>query len=110
MESSQTIPQQCAVGIPVFRESKQKTSIVAPVRQVEMVTFNEVPQRFGHGPFYTRQEDLRREKWAKIAALTRIYLRQSEVIPFSHMDLARDAPYPPISMAREGSIISSRLK
>ena len=59
-----------------------------------MVTFNEVPQRFGHGPFYTRQEDLRREKWAKIAALTRIYLRQSEVIPFSHMDLARDAPDP----------------
>ena len=97
MESSQTIPQQCAVGIPVFRESKQKTSIVAPVLQVEMVTFNEVPQRFGHGPFYTRQENLRREKWTKIAVLTGIYLRQSEVIPFSHMDLARDAPYHPLA-------------
>ena len=58
-----------------------------------MVTFNEVPQRFGHGPFYTRHKNPRREKWAKIAVLTGIYLRQSEVTPFSHMDLARDAPY-----------------
>ena len=77
------------------------------MRQVEMVTFNEVPQRFGHGPFYTRQENLRREKWAKITVLTGIYLRQGEVIPFSHMDLARDAPYQPhpLSPGPVGSLL-----